>query len=53
MNEFDNSETEITVEEYYGDEDYDDAMDGDHDSAMASVGWGSDEDYVGWDDIPF
>ena len=26
-------------------EDYDDSMDGDHDSAMASAGWGTDEDY--------
>lgn len=26
--------------EYYGDD-----MDGDHDSAMASCGWGTDEDY--------
>ena len=25
--------------------DYDDSMDGDHDSAMASAGWGTDEDY--------
>jgi hypothetical protein len=30
-------------EEYY-DSLYDD-MDGDHDSAMQSVGWGTDEDY--------
>ncbi len=27
------------------DEDFDDSMDGDHDSAMASCGWGTDEDY--------
>jgi len=27
------------------DEDYDDSMDGDHDSAMTSCGWGTDEDY--------
>lgn len=26
-------------------DDYDDSMDGDHDSAMASCGWGTDEDY--------
>jgi hypothetical protein len=26
-------------------EDYDESMDGDHDSAMASAGWGTDEDY--------
>jgi len=25
--------------------DEDDSMDGDHDSAMASAGWGTDEDY--------
>lgn len=24
---------------------FDDSMDGDHDSAMASAGWGTDEDY--------
>lgn len=24
---------------------YDESMDGDHDSAMASAGWGTDEDY--------
>ena len=27
------------------DSDYDESMDGDHDSAMASAGWGTDEDY--------
>ena len=27
------------------DNDYDDSMDGDHDSAMTSCGWGTDEDY--------
>ena len=26
-------------------DDYDDSMDGDHDSAMQSAGWGTDEDY--------
>jgi hypothetical protein len=25
--------------------DYDDGMDGDHQSALASCGWGDDEDY--------
>ena len=24
---------------------HDDSMDGDHDSAMTSIGWGTDEDY--------
>lgn len=28
-------------------ENYDDSMDGDFDSAMASAGWGTDEDYGG------
>ena len=28
-----------------GEYDYDDSMDGDHDSAMASAGFGTDEDY--------
>ena len=27
------------------DPDYNDMMDGDHDSAMESAGWGTDEDY--------
>lgn len=27
------------------DYDYDDSMDGDHDSCMDSIGWGVDEDY--------
>lgn len=31
-------------DEYY-DEDYDDSMDGDWDTGMASAGWGTDEDY--------
>ena len=26
-------------------DDFDDSMDGDHDSAMTSAGWGTDEDY--------
>ena len=26
-------------------QEYNDSMDGDHDSAMASAGWGTDEDY--------
>lgn len=26
-------------------EEFDDSMDGDHDSAMTSAGWGTDEDY--------
>lgn len=32
---------------------YDDSMDGDHDSAMTSAGWGTDEDYGCYgDDTP-
>jgi hypothetical protein len=30
-------------------EDWSEAMDGDHDSAMASAGWGTDEDYGAWE----
>ena len=29
----------------YEEDNYDDSMDGDHDSAMASAGFGTDEDY--------
>ena len=31
-------------------EDFDDSMDGDHESALASAGWGTDEDYGSYDD---
>lgn len=32
---------------------YDESMDGDHDSAMTSAGWGTDEDYGDYgDDTP-
>jgi len=31
-------------------DDYDDSMDGDHESALASCGWGTDEDYGCFDD---
>ncbi len=31
-------------------EDLDDSMDGDHASALASAGWGTDEDYGGTDE---
>ena len=37
----------------YWETDYDDSMDGDHDSAMTSCGWGTDEDYGYYgDDTP-
>ena len=33
-------------------DDYDDSMDGDHESGLASAGWGTDEDYGSYaDDI--
>jgi hypothetical protein len=49
-NEWINGDAEADVDEsMYGDE----SMDGDHDSAMASVGWGADEDYGGWEDIEY
>lgn len=36
-------------DDFYGEsmdyDDYNDDMDGDHDSAMTSCGWGTDEDY--------
>lgn len=32
------------------DDSYDDSMDGDHDSAMTSCGWGTDEDYGSYGD---
>ncbi len=45
----DDDEDEMTQEEYdrvYADvNDYDDSMDGDFDSGMASAGYGTDEDY--------
>jgi len=38
---------EDSYEDGWDDDDYyaSDAMDGDHDSAMESAGWGTDEDY--------
>lgn len=38
------------VEDSWFEDDYDDSMDGDHDSAMTSCGWGTDEDYGYYDD---
>jgi hypothetical protein len=38
------------TEEFTVDDDFDDSMDGDHASALASCGWGTDEDYGGYDD---
>lgn len=36
---------EMHDDEILCEDDYDDSMDGDHDSALASVGWGTDENY--------
>lgn len=45
-NELSDRFTEGWEENPWGeDTDYDDSMDGDHDSAMASAGMGTDEDY--------
>ena len=35
----------IEENEVEDDDDYDDSMDGDHESGLASCGWGTDEDY--------
>ena len=35
----------VEVVKDYEEDNYDDSMDGDHDSAMASAGFGTDEDY--------
>jgi hypothetical protein len=39
---------DVEIVDWYDDED--DSMDGDHDSAMTSAGWGTDEDYGYYDD---
>lgn len=49
-NEFDdeldsNEMPEDTADELLIDDEFDDSMDGDHESALASIGWGTDEDY--------
>lgn len=41
---------ECDCHEYLDSEDYDDSMDGDHESGLASAGWGTDEDYGGSND---
>jgi len=41
------------ADELYSDEADPGSMDGDHETALASVGWGTDEDYAGWEDIEF
>jgi hypothetical protein len=42
------SEVADVIAEYC--DEYDDSMDGDHASALASVGWGTDEDYGSFGD---
>ena len=36
---------ESEQDDFEDDWDFDESMDGDHDSAMESAGWGTDEDY--------
>lgn len=45
MNYDDYNDFHEMVEDSAADDSYDDSMDGDHDSAMESAGWGTDEDY--------
>lgn len=44
-------------DDFYGEsmdyDDYNDDMDGDHDSTMTSAGWGTDEDYGYYDNDDF
>jgi len=49
-NSYEDDDMEIhddTLDPNFDDHDdfYSDTMDGDHDSAMTSIGWGTDEDY--------
>jgi hypothetical protein len=45
-NHFDDFEDDSPEFDDFADEDdYDDSMDGDHESGLASAGWGTDEDY--------
>jgi hypothetical protein len=48
--EIDGEENFAEDDAYDMDSEYNDSMDGDHDSAMASVGWGMNEDYGCYDD---
>ena len=40
-----NEMVEDGADEDWDDDSYDDSMDGDHESGLASAGWGTDEDY--------
>lgn len=44
-NDFHYGEVEAEDLEESWDDSYDDSMDGDHESGLASCGWGTDEDY--------
>ena len=45
-NHFDDFEDDSPEFDDFADEDdHDDSMDGDHESGLASAGWGTDEDY--------
>jgi len=41
----DDLDADELIDQWDNDDHYDDSMDGDHDSAMTSCGWGTDEDY--------
>jgi hypothetical protein len=55
-NSYEDDDMEIhddTADANYDDyNDFNDSMDGDHDSAMTSCGWGTDEDYGDYDHEP-
>lgn len=44
---------ETVIHGSYLDDGYDDSMDGDHESGLASAGFGTDEDYGGVEDDVF
>ena len=49
MDDSDDHDDPDDEDESYEDDDFNDSMDGDHASALASVGWGTDEDYGTFD----
>lgn len=49
-NDFHYGEVEAEDLEDSWDDSYDDSMDGDHESGLASAGWGTDEDYGSYGD---
>jgi hypothetical protein len=52
-NVYDEDMVDYMCDDEYWEDDYDDSMDGDHDSAMESAGWGLDEDYGYYGDEEF